>query len=91
MKISQLTDIIDSPSLLPFPNQMLALSLLESIMSIDWKSQWLRFLVVRGYLQSVCASVQWEDEALQKMLHPQPDALRALYIYQSKMVRIRDL
>ena len=40
----------------------------------------------RGYLQKVCASLQWDDETLQKMLHPQPDILRPLYIYESKMV-----
>lgn len=40
----------------------------------------------RGFLQTLCASIQWEDESLQKMLLPAPEALKALYIYESKMV-----
>ena len=65
---------------------MLALSLLDAVLAIDWQGHWLRFMVARGYLAKVCASVQWEDEGLQKMLHPLPEALKALYIYESKMV-----
>ena len=47
---------------------------------------WLKFLSQHGYLHNLCASLQWEDEGLKKMLDPVPEALRALYIYESKMV-----
>lgn len=66
--------------------QMLSLSLLDSIISLDWQGNWLRFMSQRGFLQTLCASIQWEDESLQKMLLPAPEALKALYIYESKMV-----
>ena len=76
-----------SPSFSPSStHQMLSLSLLDAVVSIDWQNSWLKFMTEKGYLQTICASVQWEDEALQKMLHPLPEALRALYIYESKMV-----
>ena len=65
---------------------MLALALLDAVMALDWQGTWLRFMSARGYLQTICASIQWEDEALQKMLLPLPEALRTLYIYESKMV-----
>ena len=68
--------------------QMLALALLDAVMALDWQGTWLRFMSARGYLQTICASIQWEDEALQKMLLPLPEALRTLYIYESKMVRL---
>ena len=29
---------------------------------------------------------EWVSEGLQKMLHPHPVALRALYVHESKMV-----
>ena len=84
--------ILSPPSSLPYlpPSplpQMLSLSLLDSIISLDWQGSWLRFMSQRGFLQTLCASIQWEDESLQKMLHPAPEALKALYIYESKMVR----
>ena len=65
---------------------MLSLSVLDSVLSLDRQTVWLRFLTQRGYLQTLCASLQWEDDSLRKMLHPVPEALRALYIYESKMV-----
>ena len=65
---------------------MLSLSLLDAIVALDYPSVWLRFLSSKGYLQNLCASVLWEDEALVKMTSPTPEALRALYVYESKMV-----
>ena len=62
---------------------MLSLSLLDAIFTINHQGSWLKFLVTCGYLAKLCASLLWEDEGLQKMLHPQ---LEALYIHQSKMV-----
>ena len=67
---------------------MLALALLDAVFSIDDHGSWLRFVVAHGYLAKVCASLQWEDEGLQKMLHPQPEALRAIYLHESRMVGV---
>ena len=66
---------------------MLSLSLLDAVVRSDWPCVWLKFLCQHGYLHTLCASLQWEDDGLKKMLHPVPEALRALYIYESKMVR----
>uniref|UniRef100_A0A1X7USR5 Uncharacterized protein n=1 Tax=Amphimedon queenslandica TaxID=400682 RepID=A0A1X7USR5_AMPQE len=37
---------------------------------------------------SIVSSLQEENDSLQTMLHPQPDALRPLYVYESKMLLI---
>ena len=65
---------------------MLSLALLDTVLRLDWHGVWLKFMSQRGYLQTLCASLQWEDDSLKKMLHPVPEALKALYIYESKMV-----
>ena len=65
---------------------MLSLSLLDAVVRNDWKYVWLKFLSHHGYLHNLCTSLQWEDDGLKKMLDPVPEALRALYIYESKMV-----
>lgn len=77
---------ISLPPSSPLTSQMLSLSLLDAILALDWQGTWLRFMSAKGYLQTLCASIQWEDEALQKMLLPLPEPLRSLYIYESKMV-----
>lgn len=66
--------------------QMLSLSLLDSILSTDRQNSWMKFLVSRGYLAKLCAGLVWEDEALQKIVHPLPDSMRPLYVHQSRMV-----
>jgi nuclear pore complex protein Nup205 len=71
--------------------RMLSLSLLDAVFSMDYQGSWLRFMVARGYLAKLCASLLWEDEGLQKMLHPHPEALRALYVHESKMALLTRL
>ncbi|XP_046581767.1 nuclear pore complex protein Nup205-like [Haliotis rubra] len=65
--------------------RMLALSVLDTVMSIDHYQQWLSFLSKKGYLQHLVDSLLTEDADLQKVLAPSPEQLRSLYIYQSKM------
>lgn len=65
---------------------MLSLSVLDAVVRLDWQAVWLKYMTQQGYLQKLCASLQWEDEGLKKMLQPVPEALRALYLYESKMV-----
>ena len=67
---------------------MLSLSVLDSVVALDWQTTWFKFMSQHGYLQTLCASLQWDDDSIKKMLHPMPEALRALYIYESKMVGI---
>lgn len=64
---------------------MLAFSLLDAIIDIDWQQRWLMFLNLKGYLRHMVESLVKDDESLQAMLDPSPEPLRALYIYESKM------
>ena len=66
---------------------MLSLACLDSIFSMEQRrSQWLGYLSSRGYLQHIIESLAHDDQELQAMLQPQPQPLKALYIFESKMV-----
>ncbi len=67
--------------------QMLALAVLDRILSIDRQNQWLVYVCNSGYLRSLVESLRQDDAALQSLLTPQPPLLKPLYIYESKMVR----
>lgn len=66
---------------------MLALALLDRIVSIDKQHQWLLYLSNSGYLKVLVDSLADDDLKLQSLLIPQPPLLKALYTYESKMVR----
>lgn len=66
---------------------MLALAVLDRILSIDRQSQWLLYVCNSGYLRVLVESLRQDDTALQTLLSPQPPLLKPLYIYESKMVR----
>uniref|UniRef100_A0A1A8FQG8 Nucleoporin 205 n=1 Tax=Nothobranchius korthausae TaxID=1143690 RepID=A0A1A8FQG8_9TELE len=66
-------------------SRMLALAVLDRILSIDRQNQWLVYVCNSGYLRSVVESVRQDDAALQSLLTPQPPVLKPLYIYESKM------
>lgn len=68
---------------------MLALAVLDRILSIDRQNQWLVYICNSGYLRSLVESLRQDDAALQGLLTPQPPLLKPLYIYESKMVRQR--
>ncbi|BFZ24882.1 hypothetical protein BsWGS_27921 [Bradybaena similaris] len=66
--------------------RMLALSVVDAVVSMDHQHTWLNFLNGRGYLQHLVDSVVTEDDGqLLGTLSPQPGSLRALYIFLSKM------
>ncbi|KAL5010671.1 hypothetical protein ScPMuIL_012976 [Solemya velum] len=65
--------------------RMLALSVLDAVLSLDKFQQWLNFLSGKGYLQHLVDSVVQDDRELQALLTPTAAPLRALYIYESKM------
>ena len=67
---------------------MLAFSLLDIITSLDWQQVWLRYLSMKGYLRHFIEALSKDDGGLQAVLEPLPVSLRAMYIYESKMVGI---
>lgn len=64
---------------------MLALAVLDRVLSIDKQNQWLVYLCNSGYLRVLVESLRQDDVALQTLLAPQPPLLKPLYIYESKM------
>ncbi|XP_060933087.1 nuclear pore complex protein Nup205 [Limanda limanda] len=66
-------------------SRMLALAVLDRILSIDRQNQWLVYVCNSGYLRSLVESLRRDDAALQTLLTPQPPLLKPLYIYESKM------
>ncbi|XP_077593969.1 nuclear pore complex protein Nup205 isoform X2 [Stigmatopora nigra] len=66
-------------------SRMLALAVLDRILSIDRQNQWLLFVCNSGYLRSLVESLRQDDVALQSLLSPQPPILKPMYIYESKM------
>ncbi|XP_040024447.2 nuclear pore complex protein Nup205-like isoform X1 [Gasterosteus aculeatus] len=66
-------------------SRMLALAVLDQILSIDRQNQWLVYVCNSGYLRSLVESLRQDDSALQSLLAPQPPLLKPLYIYESKM------
>lgn len=66
---------------------MLAMAVLDRILSIDRQNQWLLYICNSGYLRSLVESLRQDDVALQSLLTPQPPLLKPLYIFESKMVR----
>ncbi|KAB0403120.1 hypothetical protein E2I00_003164 [Balaenoptera physalus] len=65
--------------------RMLALALLDRIVSVDKQQQWLLYLSNSGYLKVLVDSLVEDDHTLQSLLTPQPPLLKALYTYESKM------
>lgn len=69
------------------PFQMLALSVLDAVLSMDNYQQWLTFMTSKGYVQHLVDSLTHDDLQLQAVLGDSTEPLRVLYIYESKMVR----
>lgn len=65
--------------------RMLALAVLDRVLSIDRQCQWLVYLCNSGYLRVLVESLKQDDASLQTLLTPQPPLLKPLYIYESKM------
>jgi len=67
---------------------MLAFAVLDTLLSVDSQKVWFSHLSSHGYLQHIVDSLLHDDDTLRGMLSPQPEPLRALYIFQSKIVSL---
>ena len=65
---------------------MLALSVLDSILTMDKFHQWMMFLSSKGYLQHLVDSIGTDDEKLISVLRGNVENLKVLYLFESKMV-----
>ncbi|XP_022111764.1 nuclear pore complex protein Nup205-like [Acanthaster planci] len=65
--------------------RMLALSVIDTIVGIDKRGDWLSFLSAKGYLRHLVENLAQEDQSLLESLQPTPEPLRALFIYESQM------
>lgn len=55
---------------------MLAFSLLDAIIAVDWQHRWLNYLNLKGYLKHMVEGLAHEDHMLQSMLDPSPEPLK---------------
>jgi nuclear pore complex protein Nup205 len=65
--------------------RMLAFAVLDCIVAFDWQYKWLNYMAAKGYLRHCINSLVHEDASLQATLARNPEPLKALYIYESKM------
>jgi len=65
---------------------MLAFAVLDMLLSVDSQKLWFNHLSSHGYIQHIVDSLLQDDDTLRGMLTHQPEPLRALYIFQSKIV-----
>lgn len=62
-------------------DQMLAFSLLDSIIAVDWQHRWLNYLNLKGYLKHMVEGLAHEDHMLQSMLDPSPEPLKVMLLF----------
>lgn len=60
--------------------QMLAFSLLDAIIAVDWQHRWLNYLNLKGYLKHMVEGLAHEDHMLQSMLDPSPEPLKVMLL-----------
>ena len=64
---------------------MLVMSVLNKILSKDLQKSWISEMSSRGYIQHMINGLIDDDNQLRD-LTPRPEPLRALFIFQSKIV-----
>lgn len=68
--------------------KMLALSCIDLLLDIDNITQFIHFVSSRGYLAHIIDSLLKTDPKLCHILDNQPDNLKALYVYESKLAML---
>ncbi|XP_033629784.1 nuclear pore complex protein Nup205-like [Asterias rubens] len=71
--------------------RMLALSVLDTIIGIDKRGDWLAFLSTKGYLRHFIENLSQQDQELQESLQPTPEPLKALFIFESQMSLLKKI
>jgi len=65
--------------------RMMAMSTMDAIASLDWKHKYLMLMTSRGYLRVLVDQLLEEDAELQSVLSLQPQSMKPLYLFESKM------
>lgn len=68
--------------------KMLALACIDLLLDIDNMTQFIHFVASRGYLAHIIDSLLKTDSKLCHVLDNQPENLKALYVYESKMAML---
>lgn len=68
--------------------KMLALACLDMLFDMDPMVAFVQFIERRGYLAHIVDGLRRSDEELCRVLEPQPDNLKALYVYEAKMAML---
>lgn len=68
--------------------KMLALACIDLLLDIDNMTQFIHFMSSRGYLAHIIDSLQKTDQKLCRVLDNQPENLKALYVYESKLAML---
>lgn len=68
--------------------RMLALACIDVLLRVDPMVNFTEFIARRGYLSHLIDSLQKSDRDLCVILEAQPDNLKALYVYESKMAML---
>ena len=67
---------------------MMGMSVMDAVASLDWKHKYLMLMTSRGYLRVLVDQLLEEDAELQGVLSLQPQSMKPLYLFESKMVRL---
>ncbi len=70
---------------------MLALSVIDTIIGMDKRGDWLAFLSTKGYLRHFVEDITQQDRELQESLQPSPEPLKALFIFESQMSLLKKI
>lgn len=65
---------------------MMSMSVMDAIASLDWKHRYLMLMTSRGYLRVLVDQLIEDDVELQNVLSLQPQTMKPLYLFESKMV-----
>ena len=67
------------------------MSVLNELINLNGRGLWTYYLSNQGYLRHLIESFTSENEQLLDLLNPEPDSLRALYAFESKMALLARL